>query len=179
MDRAAVFRPAIKLAERGLADHRVRGQAACGLPSRAVGSSRHAGAADAACQRPSRPRPARSSAARTWPGPTAKSCEGGAESFYRGELACRICRAPCEEAGGWLTEADLAAFTPKWVEPLAIDYRGRPRSRRCRRPRSGFQYLECLKILEAFDLAALGHNSAEYLHLLLETIKLASADRTR
>ena len=46
-------------------------------------------------------------------------------------------------------------------------------------PSSGFQYLECLRILEAFDLAALGHNSADYLHLLLETIKLASADRTR
>src|SRR5207244_10912633 len=44
---------------------------------------------------------------------------------------------------------------------------------------SGLQYLESLKVLEPLDLPALGHNSAEYLHLLLETIKLASADRAR
>jgi gamma-glutamyltranspeptidase/glutathione hydrolase len=45
-------------------------------------------------------------------------------------------------------------------------------------PSSGFQYLECLNMLGASDLRSLGHNSADYLHVLLETIKLASADRT-
>jgi gamma-glutamyltranspeptidase / glutathione hydrolase len=63
------------------------------------------------------------------------------------------------------------------VEPLAIQYRGNTvmtMPPAC----SGIQYLESLKILEAFDLTELGHNSAEYLHLLLEAIKLASADRT-
>ena len=71
---------------------------------------------------------------------------------------------------------DLADFQVQWVEPLAIEYRGNTvmtMPPEC----SGLQYLESMKILEAFDLAALGHNSAEYLHLLLEAIKLASADR--
>jgi gamma-glutamyltranspeptidase/glutathione hydrolase len=71
---------------------------------------------------------------------------------------------------------DLADVQVRWVEPLAIQYRGntvRTMPPEC----SGIQYLESLRILEAFDLAELGHNTAEYLHVLLETIKLASADR--
>jgi len=102
--------------------------------------------------------------------------EGGADVFYRGELGEEIVRA-VQEAGGWLTMEDLADFQVRWVEPLAIQYRGNTVMTMppgC----SGIQYLESMKILEPFDLAALGHNSAEYLHLLLETIKLASADRT-
>src|SRR5262249_21178625 len=97
--------------------------------------------------------------------------------LYHGELGRRICRA-VKEAGGWLTEADLAAFTPTWVTPLAIEYRGRT-IHTVPPPSLGLQYLECLKILEAYDLPELGHNSTEYLPRLSETIKLASADRTR
>lgn len=103
--------------------------------------------------------------------------EGGAETFYRGDLARRICRAN-QEAGGWLTEADFAAFEARWVEPLQIEYRGRT-LRTLPPPSLGLQYLECLKILEAYDLQEMGHNSTEYLHTVLEAIKLASADRTR
>jgi gamma-glutamyltranspeptidase/glutathione hydrolase len=102
--------------------------------------------------------------------------EGGADVFYRGELGEEIVRA-VQEAGGWLTMEDLADFQVRWVEPLAIRYRGNTVMTMppdC----SGLQYLESMRILEAFDLAALGHNSTEYLHLLLEAIKLASADRT-
>jgi gamma-glutamyltranspeptidase/glutathione hydrolase len=102
--------------------------------------------------------------------------EGGADVFYRGELGEEIVRA-VQEAGGWLTMEDLADFQVRWVEPLAIQYRGNTVMTMppdC----SGIQYLESMRILEAFDLATLGHNSTEYLHLLLEAIKLASADRT-
>jgi gamma-glutamyltranspeptidase / glutathione hydrolase len=60
---------------------------------------------------------------------------------------------------------------------VAVDYRGR-RVHTVPPPSLGFQYLESLAMLEDMDLAGLGHNSADYLHLLLETIKLASADRT-
>ena len=102
--------------------------------------------------------------------------EGGADAFYRGELGEEITRA-VQEAGGWLTMDDLADFQVRWVEPLAIQYRGNTvmtMPPEC----SGLQYLETMKILEAFDLTELGHNSAAYLHLILEAIKLASADRT-
>ena len=101
--------------------------------------------------------------------------EGGAEAFYRGPIARAIARA-VGEAGGWLTEADLAAFSPEWREPLAIDYRGWQVST-VPPPFSAFQMLETLNVLEAYDLAGWGHNSPEYLHHLIEAIKLASADR--
>jgi gamma-glutamyltranspeptidase/glutathione hydrolase len=101
--------------------------------------------------------------------------EGGAEVFYRGPIARAIARA-VGEAGGWLTEADLAAFHPEWREPLAIRYRD---WEVCSVPPpfSAFQMLETLNILEGHDVAAWGHNSEEYLHHLIEAIKLASADR--
>ena len=69
-------------------------------------------------------------------------------------------------------------FTPVWHDPLAIDFHGY-RVHLPPPPSLGFQTLESLQILDDDDLEALGHNSADYLHLLLETIKLASADRTR
>ena len=101
--------------------------------------------------------------------------EGGAEVFYRGPIARAIARA-VGEAGGWLTEADLAAFAPEWRDPLAITYRGWEVST-VPPPFSAFQMLETLNILEAYDLGAWGHNSPDYLHHLIEAVKLASADR--
>ena len=83
--------------------------------------------------------------------------EGGAEVFYRGPIARAIARA-VGEAGGWLTEADLAAFAPEWREPLAITYRGWEVST-VPPPFSAFQMLETLNILEGYDLGAWGHNS--------------------
>jgi gamma-glutamyltranspeptidase/glutathione hydrolase len=103
--------------------------------------------------------------------------EGGAETLYDGPLGRAIVKA-VEEAGGWLSEADLRTARPVWQTPLAGSFRGvelvipPP-------PCSGWQLLETLHILEGFELTALGHNSPEYLHLLIEAVKLASADRVR
>ena len=102
--------------------------------------------------------------------------KGGADAFYRGEVGQRLVGA-VQAAGGWLTEADLAAFTPAWHAPLAVEFHGY-RVHMPPPPSLGFQTLESLSILADDDLEALGHNSAEYLHLVLEAIKLASADRT-
>jgi gamma-glutamyltranspeptidase / glutathione hydrolase len=101
---------------------------------------------------------------------------GGLDAFYRGEVGQRLVAA-VQAAGGWLTAADLAAFSPEWLEPLAVDFHGY-RIHMPPPPCLGFQTLESLSILAEADLEALGHNSAEYLHLVLEAIKLASADRT-
>jgi gamma-glutamyltranspeptidase/glutathione hydrolase len=101
--------------------------------------------------------------------------EGGAQAFYRGPIARAITRA-VQEAGGWLGEEDLAAFEPEWRAPLAIPYRGREICS-VPPPFSAFQMLETLNILEGYDLAGWGHNSPEYLHHLIEAIKLGSADR--
>jgi len=101
--------------------------------------------------------------------------EGGSDAFYRGPIAGTIARA-VQEAGGWLTEQDLADFTPEWRQPATISYRGHD-VYTMPPPFSAFQMLETLNILEGFDLRGWGHNSVEYLHHLIEAIKLGSADR--
>jgi gamma-glutamyltranspeptidase / glutathione hydrolase len=121
------------------------------------------------------PRPGKIVTYKELAGTLRQVAEGGAEAFYRGPIARTIIRA-VQEAGGWLAEEDLAAFRPEWREPLAIPYRGREVSS-VPPPFSAFQMLETLNILEGFDLAGWGHNSPDYLHHLIEAIKLGSADR--
>jgi len=101
--------------------------------------------------------------------------EGGAEAFYRGPIARAIARA-VREAGGWLTEDDLAGFAPEWREPVAITYRGW-QVLSVPPPFSAFQMLETLNILEGYDLESFRHNSVDYPHHLIEAVKLGSADR--
>ncbi len=101
--------------------------------------------------------------------------EGGAEVFYHGEIAREISRF-CQENGGLISEKDLADFQVAWEDPVSTSYKGYdiycPAP-----PGAGFQYLETLNILEKDSLSGLGHNSVDYLHLLIEAMKLASADR--
>jgi gamma-glutamyltranspeptidase/glutathione hydrolase len=103
--------------------------------------------------------------------------DGGADVFYDGAVGRRLVRA-VQQTGGWLTEDDLRCFNATWLEPLRFSFRGyhvhMPPP-----PSLGFQTLESLNILSDVDLEGLEHNSAPYLHMLLEAIKLASADRTR
>ena len=101
--------------------------------------------------------------------------EGGAEAFYRGPIGRSIARA-VREAGGWLGEEDLAEFEPEWRQPATITYRG-ARVYSMPPPFSAFQMLETLNILEGHDLRTWGHNSVDYLHHLIEAVKLGSADR--
>ena len=99
----------------------------------------------------------------------------GAESFYTGALAARIV-ADMEAHGGLLSAEDLAGFRPRAVEPLRIPYRGRtiavPPP-----PAGGILVAEMLRILERFDLVAMGHNSPEYIRVLSEAMKIAGRDR--
>ncbi|MCC6704040.1 MAG: gamma-glutamyltransferase, partial [Thermomicrobiales bacterium] len=104
-----------------------------------------------------------------------KVVEGGKDAFYRGEIAREIVRSMVAQ-GGWLTEADLASYEPVWKDPVSVSYRGYTIN--CPPPPcSGIQYLESFNLLEGYDVGALGHNSAETLHAFAESIKLALADR--
>lgn len=101
--------------------------------------------------------------------------EGGPDVYYRGEIADKIV-AFCQANGGLLTSQDLAELTVEWVDPIHIQYRdfsvsGPPP------PSSAMQWMQTLKLLEGFDVAAMGHNSADYLHYLIEAERLAIADR--
>jgi gamma-glutamyltranspeptidase/glutathione hydrolase len=103
--------------------------------------------------------------------------EEGPDYFYHGELAASIDRFMREE-DGLITAADLAGYKPDWETPIEVTYRGLT-IKTCPPNNEGFQILQTLKLLEAFDLAGLGHNSADYVHLVSEAVKLAVADRIR
>ncbi|HUU34175.1 MAG TPA: gamma-glutamyltransferase [Vicinamibacterales bacterium] len=99
----------------------------------------------------------------------------GHEAFYLGPVAAAIA-ADMQARGGLLTAHDLAGHTVDWVDPISTNYRGydvheMPPSTQ------GFVALEMLNILEGFDVQAMGHNSADYLHAVSEAKKIAFADR--
>ena len=100
---------------------------------------------------------------------------GGAAAFYGGALGERFIGALRQE-GGILSEHDLANFTPEWQEPVGTTYHGHT-VRTAPPPCSGFQYLETLNLLEGYDLRAAGQGSAAAIHLTVEAMKLAIADR--
>jgi gamma-glutamyltranspeptidase/glutathione hydrolase len=97
------------------------------------------------------------------------------ERFYRGDIAREIV-AHSEAHGGLLALEDLATFTTRIEEPVSRGYRGATVFK-CGPWSQGPVFLQQLALLEGFDLRAMGHNSAEYLHTLVEAAKLAFADR--
>ncbi|HYL21630.1 MAG TPA: gamma-glutamyltransferase [Gemmatimonadales bacterium] len=98
----------------------------------------------------------------------------GPAALYGGELGQRIV-ARLGQLGGYLTLDDLREHRPEWVEPMSVPFKG---YRVWELPPNGqgVAALEMLRMLEPYDLRALGHNSAPYLHLLIEAKKLAFAD---
>ena len=102
---------------------------------------------------------------------------GGAESFYKGALAERLLEFLNAE-GASFSEADFANQEAVVYAPLASDYRGLTVLETAP-PSQGFLLLEQLNIIEGFDLEALGAQSGDRMHLLIEAKKLAFADRNR
>ena len=96
------------------------------------------------------------------------------QAFYRGEIATAL-EAHSRANGGAMTAADLAAYQPEWVEPIAQDYRGYtlheipPNGQ-------GIAALIALGILDKFDIAALPVDGIASQHLQIEAMKLAFAD---
>ena len=102
----------------------------------------------------------------------------GRDGFYKGETA-RLIAADMKKNGGLITEADLAAYEPKERAPIHGNYRGYDVYSMSPPSSGGTALVEMLNILEGFDLASYGHNSAMYLHLLSESMRRAFADRAR
>jgi gamma-glutamyltranspeptidase/glutathione hydrolase len=99
----------------------------------------------------------------------------GRDAFYRGSVA-RAIVADIKQRQGLLEMRDFADHQADWVEPLSVNYRGydvleMPPSTQ------GFVALEMLNIMEGFDIRKLGHNSADYLHVVTEAKRIAFADR--
>ncbi len=103
--------------------------------------------------------------------------DSGIGTFYGGSIGQRIV-ARLAALNGFVTLDDLRKNAPNWVTPISVPFRG---YRVWELPPSnqGIAALEMLRILEAYDLKAMGHNSAAYLHHLIEAKKLAYADLDR
>lgn len=95
--------------------------------------------------------------------------------FYQSGLADDIA-AFYAENDGYLALEDLRSFEPRWDEPLHITYRGYDVYANPPTTRGGLEVLMQLKLVEAFDLAGMGHNSAEAVHVQAEAIKIAKSD---
>jgi gamma-glutamyltranspeptidase/glutathione hydrolase len=99
----------------------------------------------------------------------------GRDSFYSGSIA-RAIVADMQSRNGLLDLRDFADHKADWVDAISTNYRGydvleMPPSTQ------GFVALEMLNIMEGFDVASLGHNSADYLHVVSEAKRIAFADR--
>lgn len=100
--------------------------------------------------------------------------EQGRDAFYQGDISKAIVEFS-QRNGGLLSLKDLAEHTSTWVEPISINYRGY-NIYECPPNGQGLTVLLGLNMAESFDSASIEHNSAEYLHLLIEIMKLAFAD---
>jgi gamma-glutamyltranspeptidase / glutathione hydrolase len=97
--------------------------------------------------------------------------------FYQGPLAKRVGEFS-EKNGGLIRYEDMAGFHAELDQPRTTTYRG------YEIVKPGFWtqgpvMLEALNLLESYDLKAMGHNSPEYIHTVVEVAKLAFADRDR
>ena len=103
--------------------------------------------------------------------------DSGIATFYGGSIGRRIV-ARLQQLNGFITLEDLRRNAPNWVTPISVPFRG---YRVWELPPSnqGIAALEMLRILEPYDLRAMGHNTAAYLHHLIEAKKLAYADLDR
>ncbi len=99
----------------------------------------------------------------------------GADAFYLGEIGRQI--AACvQQAGGWLTQDDLAGYEAEWVTPLHVPYGQGYAFHEIPPNGQGLTALLALNIARGFDLRQIPYGSVDHYHVLMEAIKLAFAD---
>ena len=110
-----------------------------------------------------------------------KSREAGIQAardvFYKGDVAQRMVQS-LQKLGGLYTYEDFAEYESPMEEPISTKYRGYEIFTN-RTWSQGITLLQTLNILEGYDLRSLGHNSPEAIHLQVEALKLALADREK
>ena len=97
------------------------------------------------------------------------------DRFYKGDIAQEFDRF-FKENGGVLTAADLAAYEPKWTEPLHTTYRGHDVYSNPSTSRGGFEVLMQANLIEPVDMKSFGPGSAKAIHAEIEAIKVAKSD---
>ena len=106
-----------------------------------------------------------------------QAIRAGRDAFYKGEIAGRMI-AGVRDAGGVMTEEDLAAYAGRVEEPVSATYRGLT-IYKAGPWNQGPVLLQTFRLLEGFDLRSMGAGSADAIHVATEAIKLAYADRDR
>ncbi len=116
---------------------------------------------------------------------TEKSAEGSREKkiraardrFYKGDIADEL-HEYYIRSGGFLRKADLQAHETQVEEPVSVNYRGYVVNK-CNTWTQGPVFLQSLRLLEKFDLKSMKWFSPDYIHVTVEAMKLAFADRDR
>ena len=103
--------------------------------------------------------------------------EEGINGFYGGEVA-QLITTEMESGGGLITAQDLADYRVVERQPVRGTYKDFEIVSTPPPSSGGVHIVQMLNILEGYDLQAMGHNSAAYIHHLTESMKLAYADRS-
>lgn len=108
-----------------------------------------------------------------------KIAKGGADVFYKGEIADQIASAFAKNGKSWITKQDLANYKAILREPLQTTYRGYTIDVLPPPSSGGLTVAEMLNILEGYDIAKMKAGSTDYIHTFIEAQKLAFADRNQ
>ena len=104
--------------------------------------------------------------------------DGGRDGFYKGKTAALIAQDMANN-NGLITEADLASYRAVEREPVTGKFRGYDIVSAPPPSSGGVHIVQMLKLLDPYPLEEMGHNSAQYLHHVIESMKLAYADRAK
>lgn len=104
-----------------------------------------------------------------------ENLQAAADRFYRGDIAEDL-EAWYIAKGGFLRRKDLAAHVTRVEDPVTVNYRGYTVCK-CGPWTQGPYLCQALRLLEGFDLRGMGHLSADTVHVIVEALKLAMADR--
>jgi gamma-glutamyltranspeptidase / glutathione hydrolase len=102
--------------------------------------------------------------------------KNGRNEFYRGKTA-KILASKMKEIGGIISLEDLKAYEAVWRAPLVFPYRDLKVISMAPPSSGGITLAQILKMIEPYDLKSLGHNSQEYIQLMVEAERRAYADR--
>ncbi|MCH7400350.1 gamma-glutamyltransferase [Belliella kenyensis] len=100
----------------------------------------------------------------------------GRDEFYKGETAQKLVDFLTEN-GGIITLDDLASYEAVWREPIQFDFQGHTITSMAPPSSGGVTIAQILGMIEGFDLKNFGHNSPEYIQVLVEAERRAYADR--
>ena len=103
--------------------------------------------------------------------------KNGRDEFYKGETATKLV-AYLKEKGGIITMEDLAKYEAKWRNPITFKYKNLNIISMAPPSSGGICLAQIMKMIAPYDLAKMGHNSAEGIQIIVEAERRAYADRS-